>query len=254
MAKESKISWTDATWNPWYGCHKKSPGCANCYMYRWADSFGRNPDVPTRAADRTFKSPLRWREPKVIFTCSLSDFFIREADKWRADAHAVMESTPQHTYLILTKEIDRAVKLGYVPPRNALLGVSAENQHWLDKRMPDLLRVSATGYFVSAEPLLGPLKLKEWLPHVRCVITGGESGGPEHRALVNKITSNHVWDRGKVTWVPKARALDMVTDILEQCERSGVALFHKQWGGPRPDSAGHRLRGKDYQSMEWARL
>lgn len=31
MARETEISWTDATFNPWVGCTKVSPGCAHCY-------------------------------------------------------------------------------------------------------------------------------------------------------------------------------------------------------------------------------
>lgn len=42
MAEETKIEWADATFNPWRGCTKVSPGCANCYAERDA---GRFPNV-----------------------------------------------------------------------------------------------------------------------------------------------------------------------------------------------------------------
>ncbi len=246
MGEKSKIAWTDATQNFWVGCRKKSPACSYCYAERWARRSGKDFGKVTRTSPRTFQAPLGWKEPKVIFTCSLSDFFIHDADKWRADAHEIMERTPQHTYLILTKEIERAVRLRYVPPRNALLGVSAENQHWLDRRVPLMLQVPASGYFISAEPLLGPLKFGPWLHEIKCVITGGESGGPEPRMLVQRAPLL------KNDWIPKASALEWVARIVDQCEAAGVIPFHKQWGGPRPESGGHLVRGKTYQDMGWA--
>lgn len=36
MADATKISWTDATWNPIVGCSVVSPGCTNCYAMRAA--------------------------------------------------------------------------------------------------------------------------------------------------------------------------------------------------------------------------
>lgn len=261
MGKETKIKWCSATQNFWVGCHKKSPGCSYCYMDRWANRTGRDPENVTRTEDATFYAPLKWKEPKIIFTCSLSDFFIKEADAWRADATKVMEQTPQHTYLILTKEIDRAVGLGYVPPKNAIIGVSAENQHWFDKRVPMMFHVPARGYFISAEPLLGPLSFGSWLnvaanQRVRCVITGGESGGTESRMLVNKLPITLGERKGvlEYIWAPKPLAHTWIDSIMEQCDEAGVTFFHKQWGGPRPDSGGHLIGGKSYQSMDWAKL
>ena len=31
MSTQTKIEWTERTWNPAVGCSKVSPGCANCY-------------------------------------------------------------------------------------------------------------------------------------------------------------------------------------------------------------------------------
>ena len=63
MAEDSKIGWTDDTWNPWRGCHKVSPGCDHCYMYRRAARFGEDPETVTRAAPATFDAPLKWQKP-----------------------------------------------------------------------------------------------------------------------------------------------------------------------------------------------
>ena len=39
MSTNSKIEWTDATWNPVRGCTKVSPGCKHCYAERFAERF-----------------------------------------------------------------------------------------------------------------------------------------------------------------------------------------------------------------------
>lgn len=109
MAETTKIEWSDATWNPWYCCHKISPGCKNCYMFAWAKRAGFDPNVPVRSKTK-FYDPLKWKEPRHIFTCSLSDFFIEEADPWRDEAFAIMALTPQHTYQVLTKRPDRMLE------------------------------------------------------------------------------------------------------------------------------------------------
>jgi protein gp37 len=99
-------------------------------------------------------------QPRFIFTCSWSDFFITEADKWRAEAWDIIRRTPEFTYLILTKRPDRIARClpadwgdGYP---NVWLGTSAENQKYADQRIPELLKVPAAKRFLSLEPLLGP--------------------------------------------------------------------------------------------------
>jgi protein gp37 len=37
VAKNTKIEWTETTWNPVTGCTKISPGCMNCYAERMAN-------------------------------------------------------------------------------------------------------------------------------------------------------------------------------------------------------------------------
>ena len=39
MSDNSKIEWTDATWNPVRGCTKISPGCTHCYASTFAERF-----------------------------------------------------------------------------------------------------------------------------------------------------------------------------------------------------------------------
>ena len=255
MGKDTAIQWCDSSWNPWYGCHKVSPGCAYCYMDRWAKRRGSDFDTVTRAKDATFYAPLKWKEPKRIFTCSLSDFFIEEADGWRGEAFAIIDETP-HTYLILTKRIDRLLD-PYVLPwiehgkfwPNVYLGVSVENQRQADERIPKLLQIPAAKRFVSIEPLLGPIDFNH-IEHAESgaaldwVIVGGESGGPEYRRLVEAHRYTNA-----THWRPKSTAYKWVRSLRDQCQAAGIPYFFKQWGGSRPDSAGSLIDGREWKEI-----
>jgi protein gp37 len=230
MAEKSKIEWTQATWNPWHGCTKISPGCKNCYMFRDKYRYGQDPNKIQRSRT-TFHDPIKWTVPALIFTCSWSDWFIENADEWRSEAWDIIKQTPHHSYQILTKRPERIVEnlpldWGEGWP-NVCLGVSIENQKYVYRK--DLLRsIPSAIRFISAEPLLGPLELGE-LEGIHWVITGGESG-------------------------PKARKMDYawVRSIRQQCARSRVAFFHKQNGGNRKiDGAwgGRTLDGRTWNEM-----
>lgn len=193
MGYNSKIEWTQATWNCWQGCHKVSAGCANCYMYRDKERFGQDPSTVIRSKT-TFDQPLKWSEPRLIFVCSWSDFFIKEADPWRDEAWDIIRQTPKHTYQILTKRPERI--LSCLPNdwdngwSNVWLGISAENQEMADKRIPILAQIPAKVRFLSLEPLLNSIYLgfdgiapKTWgygyqpiSNLIHQVIVGGESG------------------------------------------------------------------------------
>lgn len=88
MAENSKIEWTTHTFNPWRGCQKVSPGCANCYAEKMSK---RNPSVlgvwgadgkRVAAAESAWREPLKWdRKAKEagerhrVFCASLADVF-----------------------------------------------------------------------------------------------------------------------------------------------------------------------------------
>src|SRR3990167_8429823 len=116
MGKDSKISWTTHTYNPWIGCHKVSHGCKHCYAETLVMRMGRVFSIVRRAAPATFNAPLKWKTPKIrdfpevptyVFTCSLSDFFHEDADPWRDEAWEIIRRTPHLTYQILTKRPER---------------------------------------------------------------------------------------------------------------------------------------------------
>ena len=233
MAETTGISWTDATWNPWMGCTKVSPGCDNCYMFRDMRKYGRNPDVVQRTGPATFNAPLKWKEPRLIFTCSWSDFFHHGADAWREEAWDIMTNTPQHTYQVLTKRPGLMVEWARMHgwPNHIWAGTSVESQKYVP-RLDVLTRVPAKVRFVSLEPLLGPVELGKWLrwegntmgqysefdappipPVISWVIVGGESG-PDHREM-------------DMAWL---LAID------RQCYQ--VPLWVKQDSGSRPGQQG----------------
>lgn len=84
MAENSKIEWTDHTFNPWYGCTEVSPGCAHCYAKTLMDTrYGRvkwgkgQPRVRTSAEN--WKHPLAWNRKAAEYNgkcpkcCCLSE-------------------------------------------------------------------------------------------------------------------------------------------------------------------------------------
>src|SRR5689334_23079211 len=165
MGERTNIGWTDATWNPWHGCKKVSPGCKHCYMYRDKERYGQDPTKVVRSKTK-FRDPFKWADGRMVFTCSWSDWFIEEADAWRPEAWEIIKATPHHTYQILTKRPERIA--GHLPPDwgrgypNVWLGVSVENQDYVE-RILRLLAEPAAVHFISAEPLLGPLNLLPYL-------------------------------------------------------------------------------------------
>jgi protein gp37 len=214
MGKNTGISWTDDSWNPWIGCRHVSLGCLNCYMFRRREQFGAKGSDIRRTSDKTFLQPLRTEAGKKIFVCSWSDFFLPEADDWRDAAWNVIRSCDQLIFQILTKRPERILEClpedwgGGWP--NVWFGVSVEDQRSADKRLPLLTEVECAVRFVSAEPLLGPVNLSAWLSEgfVDWLIVGGESG-PRAREM-------------KKEWAMALR---------HQCVSFEVPFFFKQWGG-----------------------
>jgi protein gp37 len=147
-----------------------------------------------------------------VFCASLADVFDNQVDPiWRTDLYALIKMCGELDWLLLTKRPQNIRKMlpddwgdGY---RNVWLGITAEDQKRFDLRWPHLDLVPSVVKFISYEPAIGPLRLPSAGPHPNWLISGGESGGGA-RAM------NPNWVRA----------------IIEDCHRSGVAVFHKQWG------------------------
>lgn len=246
MSDQSKIEWTDSTWNPVTGCTKVSAGCDHCYAETITERFhGKGSFEQVQLHPDRLAVPLRWRKPRRVFVNSMSDLFHDAVPtEYIARAFAVM-SGGHHRYQILTKRHGRMRALlrsaaftemvydarncadwsmpsgtwpGWPLP-NVWLGVSVEDQRWADVRIPALLGTPAAVRFLSCEPLLGPVDLWRWigpefiLSPLHWVIVGGESG------------------RGARPMHP-----DWARSLRDQCVRAGVPFLFKQWGewGPAP--------------------
>ena len=242
MADSSAIEWTDATWNPVTGCTKISPGCKFCYAERLTERFGRQRFSEIRLHPDRLGLPLRWKAPRRIFVNSMSDLFHEKVPTdFINQVFDTMRLATHHVFQVLTKRPDRLLewqRSGAWPseiPRNIWLGVSVESDAYL-WRVDRLREVDVQVRFISAEPLLGSLASLD-LAGISWVITGGESGGPPDRALVENASNDYR---------PKSLAVAWVREIRDLCRSEGVAFFHKQWGGRTAKSGGRKLDGREW--------
>lgn len=213
---KSKIEWTDETWNPVTGCTRVSAGCDNCYAARMTKRLAGHPNKRVRGKyiglinpdknhfngmikihPELLDEPLRWRRPRQVFVCSMSDLFHPEVPfGFIAKVWGIMASNRSHTFQVLTKRPERAAEffrqcgnwegwithngtppaksydgtgiiVGYDnewPAPNVWLGTSVEDQQSADDRIPHLLQCPAAVRFLSCEPLLAPVNfLHPWL-------------------------------------------------------------------------------------------
>jgi protein gp37 len=233
MSAKTGIEWTDRTWNPLTGCTKVSPGCDHCYAKTMHERFNGpgSFDTVTLHPER-LTQPLGWRKPARVFVNSMSDLFHKDApDAYIESVFRTMSVGDQHTFQVLTKRparmrallsdpgfrdrVNAAVKW---PLRNVWLGVSVEDQKWADVRIPVLLDTPAAVRFLSCEPLLGPIDLRQATStasesqrldggQIGWVIVGGESG------------------RGA-----RPMRADWALSLRDQCTAFDIPFLFKQWG------------------------
>src|SRR5262249_43035279 len=114
MSAQSKIEWTDATWNPLRGCQKISPGCKHCYAEVFAERFRGVLGHPyeygfdLRLVPDKLLEPFSWSTARAVFVNSMSDLF-QEAvpDRYIIAVVQVMMACEWHTYQVLTKRSER---------------------------------------------------------------------------------------------------------------------------------------------------
>ena len=238
MSSESKIEWTEQTWNPTTGCTKISPGCKHCYAETMAVRLkamgtpGYENGFELSLMKSRLGQPLSRKKPTVYFVNSMSDLFHEDIpDSFIEQVFDVIEKTPHHTYQILTKRADRLAEYfqGSPVPQNVWLGVSVEDRMHGAPRIDVLRQVDAKVRFLSIEPLLEDIG-KINLSGIHWVIVGGESGS-------------------------KARPMQVkwVQSIQQQCKKQGASFFFKQWGAWGSDGVkrnkqlnGRKLHGKVY--------
>jgi protein gp37 len=239
MATNSKIEWTEQTWNPVTGCIKVSPGCKHCYAETlakrlqamgapgYANGFSTITLIPER-----LKQPLSRKKPTLYFVNSMSDLFQEAVPFGFIDqVMDVIEATPRHAYQILTKRAERMKEYfsTRTPPKNAWLGVSVEDKKYGVPRMAILRRIKAKTRFLSVEPLLEDLGVLN-LSGIHWVIVGGESG-PKARPM-------------QETWA---------VNIKDQCLDNEIDFFFKQWGSYGKDGVrrSKKENGRALQGKTW---
>lgn len=265
MSDNTKIEWSDATWNPVTGCTEVSPGCDHCYAKTFAERWRGTPghhfengfDVTLRP--ERLDQPLRWKKPRRIFVNSMSDVFHEAVpNEFIARVFAIMAVTPHHTYQVLTKRHGRMRSLlsndefrlltkekhhemqlsGAVsysplviniwPLPNVWLGVSVEDQKRADIRIIPLLQTPAAVRFLSCEPLLGPIDL-DWVDGVS-TLSPDWTGSPGAGTGAPHPLIDWVIVGGESG--PGARPMhrDWARSLRDQCTRAGVPFLFKQWG------------------------
>lgn len=232
MGETTKISWCDATFNPWIGCTKVSAGCSHCYAesqnkhYQWVEN-GWGPNGHRKlTSTANWAKPITWakqavreRKTRRVFCASLADVFDSAVNqKWREDLWALIRNTSQDAYqwnvmpiewLILTKRPENIETMFpdywlIDPPKYIRIGVTVEDQNNV-KRIFELHEYWKGKNFVSYEPALGPIRLPfrvDWL------ICGGESGAGCRSLDLS-------WARGIRDW----------------CSAANTPFFMKQLGG-----------------------
>jgi protein gp37 len=223
-------------------------------------------------------APLSWRKPARVFVNSMSDLFHEElSNEEIAAVFGVMAACPQHTFQCLTKRARRmrewfewVASLGPPPSfvceteasnridvdclnapwplENVHLGVSVENQHYADERIPDLLVTPAAVRFVSAEPLLESIDLD-------AIQIPEERAGLRFSALRRHHDDRYGQSDTTISLVicggesgPGARPFDIrwAESVVAQCREAGVACFVKQLGS-RPYRSPEREGATGYE-------
>jgi protein gp37 len=253
--KESKIEWTDHTFNPWWGCMKVSDGCKNCYAEtldnRWKGGhWGPNSDRRLMS-EEYWKQPIKWNKEaaklgtrKRVFCASMADVF--EGHEQTIPSllalFKLIEITPWLTWQLLTKRPENIFRL--IPgewkkefPDNVWIGTSVEDQKSANQRIPRLLEIPAKVRFLSCEPLLGKIDLTDI--RINDLIS------------YNSLTGGRYWNGFrvetifKIDWVIAggesghgARPMypDWVIFLHDQCKIENVPIFFKQWGEWIPSS------------------
>ena len=228
MAANSRIEWTEATWNPVTGCTKVSDGCRHCYAERMARrlqamgvrKYARGFEVTTH--DDVLDLPLTWRRPHEVFVNSMGDLFHDEVPlQFILKVFETMRCAHRHRFQLLTKHAERLAGLDHLLPwaPNIWMGVTVESAAYRH-RVDHLRRTGAEVKFLSMEPLLGPVPGLN-LAGVDWVIVGGESG-------------------------PGARPMlpGWAAAIRDDCLAAQVPFFFKQWGGTNKKRAGRVLEGR----------
>lgn len=243
MGEQTKIEWTDHTFNPWQGCQRVSPGCENCYAEAFSKWTGHKVWGPT--APRRFFGDKHWGEPgkwdraaaeagvrRRVFCASFADVLEKRDDlvPQRARLWRLIDDLRHLDWLLLSKRPENGpLFLPWMvdasdPWPHVWVGATGENDEYAKRRAAALRKIRAVVRFMSYEPALGPVDWDAVLGEggIHWLIIGGESGPGAREAHVEWMTA-----------------------ALEACRRHGVSPFVKQLGRfPRADGKLLQLRDR----------
>lgn len=262
MGQNSKIEWTDATWNPFRGCTRVSPGCGGpgkhggCYAENIAarfsgagqpfEGFAKRVGGEARWSGKIalmedhLPRPLRWKKPARIFVNSMSDLFHEDApDEWIDKVFAVMALAPHHTYQLLTKRSGRM--RAYMTDERTYQRILSAAETFRSARR-ELCRI----------PISNPRDAAFW-PQLWLGVSAEDQARYDERKddlrqtpasirfmslepLLGPIVGDWFGDWAIVGAEsgPRARSmqLDWARSLRDQCFTAGAAFFMKQLPGP----------------------
>ena len=226
----TKINYLTHTWNPIaMRCNRVSPACSGCWHLRLANRLAHNPTIKLEERQAYFgaANPVlrreeldalaRMKKPAVIGVQFMGDLF----HEWVNDSQLeqifnAMKACPWHTFLLLTKRVDRMAEwysefwhFNHGITTNIWPGVTVESNDYL-WRVEKLLKIPASMHWISAEPMLGFVDFSKYRGRRldRFLVTAGGETGPGARPV-------HP---------------DWVRSLRDQCQAAGVPFFFKQWG------------------------
>lgn len=222
-------------WNPWHGCTKISPGCKYCYVYRQDEMYAAEVDSSEVHINAEFNLPLKRKRDKsykiapgtVVFTCFTSDFLLEDADKWRAEAWAMIRERSDLMFFFFTKRIDRFMEVipedwgnGY---DNVIVGCTAENQAMADFRLPIFKALPIKHKAIIVAPMLERIELSQYLDRtIEEISVSGESG-------VLARVCDYAW----------------ILDLRRQCMEKNVPFrFHQTGAKLLKDGKLYRIKRK----------
>jgi protein gp37 len=267
--KDSKIQWTDNTFNPWRGCTKISEGCTNCYAETGSK---RNPKVLARwgpkgtrvlAADAQWREVKRWEEESSrtgqrqrVFCASLADVF----EDWQGQ---MVDSQERLLWLDhcgnITPQKPPAYS-GFPAPdpctldgaRERLWKLIRNTPHldWLllTKRPDNIGQMMPQGDWPNV--WLGTsVENQNWLCRVDALLDAPQQV-PVHFVSAEPLLGPlvfppHVLGPTAINWIipggesgggARKCSLEWVRDLIAQSQAAGVACFVKQLGKVRVDS------------------
>jgi protein gp37 len=265
------MKWWDKSWNPAIGCTKCAPACDNCYAE--AQHTARHnalvrgvPMAPcytqpfdkVRNLSERLDQPLHWRKPLRIFVGNMGDLFHESVTDEQLDqifATMAMASSA-HTFMLCTKRPERMAEyLGHEyrrerifkasgqsnafcldwPLPNVWLGTTVWDQASADRAVPLLLSTPAAKRFVSVEPMLGPVKLEDYLGWrggicPDCCGSGDDEGTCPTFKGTGAYGLDWVICGGETGSGARPMHPDWARSLRDQCQAAQVPFFFKQWG------------------------